>query len=149
MNARLAKGPFNERSMDDMMQDIYNQLFALGVSKDSIYRRCDHPPGQKGYYTAAAKNLRKILQEIGHDKNSQLSALVGSFTLAANVSELYIFGTLNMKEMVTHQNYELIEAQAKQNLSTLPRGERQRLLFVQRSIKRGRDHSLQKRRMIS
>ena len=94
-------------------QYIYKELFRLGVSPDKVYSREGH--SGLGYYTASAAHLRTLLEEKGIE-SGKLAAEVGSFTLAANICELYNLGSLNMKEMVSWQNIDAIEIQAKKNL---------------------------------
>ena len=83
------------------------------MSPDKVYSREGH--SGLGFYTASAAHVRTLLEEKGM-LGSKLAAEVGSFTLAANICELYNLGSLNMKEMVSWQNIDAIEIQAKKNL---------------------------------
>ena len=96
-------------------QYIYKELIRLGVTTaDNVYSREGH--SGLGYYTAAAAHVRKLMEVKNIESGSKLAADVGSFTLAANIGELYNLGSLDMKVMVSWKNYDDIETQAKKNL---------------------------------
>ena len=75
----------------------------------------DRSSGKIGYLSAAARHKKKILKE-KNPANTNIASQISSFELTANVSELYNLRALKTDELITWQDIDKLEAQARRNL---------------------------------
>ena len=111
MCAKWAKAPFSIITLTEILKHLYLEL---SVHRDMMYRVQDHPTGYLGYFSTAAKKLKVIASE--KNLGSRIVSQVSSFEFAAKVSELYNQGVLNMRQLITWENIDMIESQVKTNL---------------------------------